>query len=277
VYRALGLAWVPPELREDSGEIELARRGALPRLLEPTDIQGDLHAHTRLSDGSSSLEQMARAALECGYTYLAITDHSQALGVAGGLTEDELRDEHAQMRALQAAFPQLQLLCGVEVDIRVDARLDCSDAFLASCDLVVASIHSAFQKSAAEQTARLLAAIDNPHVDIIGHPTGRLLGKRAGYVIDLPAVLDACARTGTAIEVSGQPERLDLDADAVRAAVERGVLLVLDTDAHQHAQLGDLMRYAVGTARRGWAPREAVLNTRSYAELRAWLTRSGTP
>ena len=274
VYQALGLAWVPPEIREDAGEIELARRGSLPRLVEATDIQGDLHAHTRLSDGSSSIAQMARAAADRGYAYLAITDHSQALGVAGGLTEDELRDEHAQIRALQASFPELHLLCGVEVDIRVDERLDCSDEFLAGCDVVVASIHSAFQKSAAEQTARLLAAIHNPHVDIIGHPTGRLLGKRAGYEIDLRAVLDACAGTSTAIEVSGQPERLDLDADAVRAAIQRGVLLALDTDAHQHSQLADLMRYAVGTARRGWATRDDVLNTRRFDELRAWLARS---
>jgi DNA polymerase (family 10) len=271
VYQALGLAWVPPEIREDAGEIELARRGNLPCLVELADIQGDLHAHTRLSDGSSSIEQMARAAAQCSYTYLAITDHSQALGVAGGLTEDELREEHAQIRALQPSFPELQLLCGVEVDIRVDERLDCSDEFLASCDVVVASIHSAFQKSAAEQTARLLAAIHNPHVDIIGHPTGRLLGKRAGYDIDLPAILDAAAKTGTALEVSGQPERLDLDADAIRAAVERGVLLVLDTDAHEHSQIGDLMRYAVGTARRGWASRDMVLNTRGAEDLQAWL------
>ena len=273
VYAALGLPWIPPELREGAGEIELARAGRLPRLVSRADIRGDLHVHTRLTDGANTIAEMVRAAAECGYAYLAITDHSQALGITGGLTEAELRDEHAQIRALQPAYPNLRLLCGVEVDIHIDERLDCSDEFLASCDIVVASIHSALQKPVAVQTGRLLAAINNPHVDVIAHPTGRLLGKRPGYEIDLPVVLDALARTGTAIEVSGQPERLDLDSDAIKAALERGVKLVLNTDAHAQDQVDGLMRYAVGTARRGGAPADAVLNTRDYAALRAWLDR----
>jgi DNA polymerase (family X) len=274
VYAALRLPWIPPEIREDSGEIELARRGQLPRLVELADIKGDLHTHTRETDGSSTILQMVEAAAVRDYAYLAITDHSQALGITGGLTEDELRDEHDRIRALQASFPEIELLCGVEVDVHVDNRLDCSDEFLASCDIVVASIHSALQKPVEVQTARLLAAIENPHVDVIAHPTGRLLGKRPGYEVDLVAVLDACARTGTAIEVSGQPERLDLDADCIRAAIARGVMLVLNTDAHAHEQIGDLMRYAVGTARRGWATAENVLNTRDGAALRDWLRRA---
>src|SRR5258707_1959029 len=216
---------------------------------------------------------MERAASERCYAYMVITDHSQALGITGGLREDELRDEHEQIRALQPEYPDMQLLFGVEVDIHVDERLDCSNEFLASCDIVVASIHSALQKPASVQTSRLIAAINNPHVDVIAHPTGRLLGKRPGYEIDLGAVLDALARTGTAIEVSGQPERLDLDADAIRAAVERGVMLVLNTDAHAHDQIAGLMRYAVGTARRGGATPDSVLNTRSYPDLRRWLER----
>jgi DNA polymerase (family 10) len=273
VYAALGLPWIPPELREGAGEIELARTGKLPRLVELADLKGDLHLHTRLTDGSSTIAEMVRAAAERDYAYMAITDHSQALGITGGLTEDELRDEHVQIRALQPVYPDMRLLCGVEVDIHIDERLDCSDEFLASCDIVVASIHSALQKPAAVQTSRLIAAINNPHVDVIAHPTGRLLGKRPGYEIDLGAVLDACARTGTAIEVSGQPERLDLDADAVRAAVERGVLLVLNTDAHAHDQIAGLMPYAVGTARRGGATAESIVNTRHYAGLRRWLDR----
>jgi DNA polymerase (family 10) len=271
VYAALGMQWVPPELREDGGEIELARKQQLPRLVELGDIKGDLHTHTRLSDGSSSVVEMLEAGAAAGYSYMAITDHSQALGVAGGMTEDELREEHAGIRELQDQFPKMRLLCGVEVDIHVDERLDCSDELLASCDVVVASIHSALQKPLEVQTARLLAAIENPHVDIIAHPTGRLVGKRPGYEIDLAAVLDACARTRTAIEVSGQPERLDLDADSIRAAIERGVMLALDTDAHEQSQVGNLMRYAVGNARRGWAARGHVVNARSYDELRAWL------
>jgi len=273
IYAALGLAWIPPELREDIGEVELARKGQLPKLIELTDIKGDLHTHTRLSDGSSSILEMVEAGAAAGYAYLAITDHSQALGVAGGMPEHELREEHARIRELQDEFPDIALLCGVEVDIHVDERLDCSDEFLASCDLVVASIHSALQKPPEVQTARLLAAIENPHVDIIAHPTGRLVGKRPGYEIDLPTVLDACARTRTAIEVSGQPERLDLDADSIRAAIDRGVLLALDTDAHEQSQVGNLMRYAVGNARRGWATATCVVNAMSYADLRAWLDR----
>jgi DNA polymerase (family 10) len=273
VYQALGLPWIPPELREDNGEVEAARKGTLPTLLEVADIKGDLHTHTRLSDGANSVLEMIRAAAEHGYEYVAITDHSQALGVAGGMPESELRDEHAQLREIQESVPGLHVLCGVEVDIHVDNRLDCSDEFLASCDVVVASIHSALQRPGDVQTARLLAAIENPHVDIIGHPTGRLLGKRPGYEVELPAILDACARTRTAIEVSGQPERLDLDADAIRAAIERGVLLCLNTDAHEQSQIAGLMRYAVGTARRGWATRANVLNAMSYAQLRRWLDR----
>jgi DNA polymerase (family X) len=273
VYAAIGLPWIPPELREGAGEVELARAGALPRLVELTDIKGDLHTHTRLTDGSSTIAEMVRAGADRGYAYLAITDHSQALGITGGLTEDELRAEHEQIRALQSAHPEMRLLCGVEVDIHIDERLDCGDEFLDSCDIVVASIHSALQKPAAVQTSRLLAAINNPHVDVIAHPTGRLLGKRPGYQVDLMVVLDALARTGTAIEVSGQPERLDLDADAVRAAIERGVMLVLNTDAHAHDQIGGLMRYALGTARRGGATPGSVLNTLDYESLRRWLER----
>jgi DNA polymerase (family 10) len=274
VYAALGLPWIAPELREGAGEIELARAGKLPRLVELSDIRGDLHLHTRLTDGSSTIAEMVRAAAERGYAYMAITDHSQALGVTGGLTEDELRAEHEQIRALQPLYPSMQLLCGVEVDIHIDQRLDCSDAFLASCDVVVASIHSALQKPREVQTARLIAAIENPHVDAIAHPTGRLLGKRPGYEIDLGAVLDALARTGTAIEVSGQPQRLDLDADGIRAAIERNVLLLLNTDSHAAEQIGGLMRYALGTARRGGATAETIVNTRDYAGLRRWLDRS---
>lgn len=273
VYAAVGLPWIPPELREGAGEVELARKGRLPQLVSLQDIRGDLHLHTRLTDGSSTIVQMVRAAADRGYAYMAITDHSQALGITGGLTEDELQAEHVQIRALQPQFPTMRLLCGVEVDIHIDKRLDCSDAFLAQCDVVVASIHSALVKPVDVQTSRLIAAIENPHVDVIAHPTGRLLGKRPGYDIDLAAVLDACARTGTAIEVSGQPERLDLNADAIRAAVARGVMLVLNTDAHAHGQMEALMPYAVGTARRGGAGPANVLNTRSVEELERWLRR----
>ena len=277
VYAALSLPWIPPELREDAGEIELARAGSLPTLVSETGIRGDLHLHTRLTDGSNTIVEMVQAAAERRYAYMAITDHSQALGITGGLTEAELRAEHEQLRALQPDFPAMKLLCGVEVDIHIDERLDCSDEFLSECDIVVGSIHSALQKPKEVQTARLIAAIRNPHVDVIAHPTGRLLGKRPGYEIDLSAVLDACAACGTAIEVSGQPERLDLDADGIRAAIARGVPLVLNTDSHAADQIGGLMRYAVGTARRGGATAEHVLNTRDLDGLQRWLTRADYP
>lgn len=274
VYAALGLAWIPPELREGGGEIELARKGQLPNLVQETDIKGDLHLHTRLTDGSSTVPEMVRAASERGYAYMAITDHSQALGITGGLTEDELRSEHEQIRALQPEYPSMELLCGVEVDIHIDERLDCSDAFLSECDVVVASIHSAMQKPRDVQTSRLISAIRNPHVDVIAHPTGRLLGRRPGYEIDLAAVLDACTACGVAIEVSGQPSRLDLDADGIRAAITKGVALVLNTDSHAADQIRELMRYAVGTARRGGATPETIINTRDRDELRRWLDRT---
>jgi DNA polymerase (family X) len=277
VYAALGLAWIPPELREGAGEIELARAGRLPPLVGETDMRGDLHLHTRLTDGSSTIAEMVQAAAARGYAYMAITDHSQALGITGGLTEDELRGEHGQLRSLQSEFPRMKLLCGVEVDIHIDERLDCSDEFLSECDIVVASIHSALQKPKEVQTSRLIAAIKNPHVDVIAHPTGRLLGKRPGYEIELGAVLDACAAHGTAIEVSGQPERLDLDADGIRAAIARGVPLVLNTDSHAADQIDGLMRYAVGTARRGGATADHVLNTRDFDSLERWLKRADYP
>ncbi|MBV9600541.1 MAG: DNA polymerase/3'-5' exonuclease PolX [Chloroflexi bacterium] len=273
VYAAVGLPWIPPELREGAGELVLARTGTLPRLVELADIRGDLHLHTRLTDGSSTIAEMVAACAARRYEYMAITDHSQALGVTGGLTEDELRVEHEQIRALQSQHPSMRLLCGVEVDIHIDERLDCSDAFLESCDVVVASIHSALQKPRDVQTSRLIAAIENPHVDAIAHPTGRLLGKRPGYEIDLGAVLDALARTGTAIEVSGQPQRLDLDADGIRAAIDRGVLLLLNTDSHAADQVSGLMRYAVGTARRGGATADSIVNTRDLDGLLRWLNR----
>jgi DNA polymerase (family 10) len=277
VYAAVGLPWIPPELREGAGEIVLARARKLPRLVELSDVRGDLHLHTRLTDGSSTIAEMVAAGFARGYEYMAITDHSQALGITGGLTEDELRAEHEQILALQSQYPTMRLLCGVEVDIHIDERLDCSDAFLESCDVVVASIHSALQKPREVQTSRLIAAIENPHVDAIAHPTGRLLGKRPGYEIDLAAVLDALARTGTAIEVSGQPERLDLDADGIRAAIDRGVMLLLNTDSHAANQVSGLMRYAVGTARRGGATPEHILNTRDLDGLLRWLQRVPPP
>jgi DNA polymerase (family 10) len=281
VYAALGLPWLPPEIREDTGEVELALQGRVPPLVDASDIRGDLHVHTKLTDGASTIEQMARAAEAAGYEYLAFTDHSQALGVTGGLTEEELRKQHEEIRRLQAGLPSVRLLCGVEVDIHVDKRLDCSDEFLAGCDVVVASIHSALQQPTEVQTARLIAAMENPNVDIIAHPTGRLLGKRPGYDLDLIALLEIAARTGTAVEINAQPERLDLNADAVRAASERRVMLAINTDAHHHDQIG-LMRFGVSTARRGWAPPSLVLNTRSVDELTRWLidrapTKGGSP
>jgi DNA polymerase (family 10) len=191
------------------------------------------------------------------------------------MTEEELLREHDEIRALNAHSRGVSLLCGVEVDIRVNRRLDCSDAFLERCDIVVASVHSAFQRSQAEQTARLIAAMEHPSVDIVAHPTGRKIGKREGYEIDLGAVIDAAIRTGTALEVSAQPDRLDLNDDAVREAVKRGVMLAIDTDAH-HANQLELMHFGVATARRGWAPPHLILNAKPREELLRWLQERRT-
>ncbi len=269
VYKAVGLPWIPPEIREDQGEVELAEQGKLPALIEVGDIKGDLHMHTRWSDGADSAEEMAKAAKARGYDYIAITDHSQSLKFAGGVTTEDLQ-EHAKLVRKVADKVGIAILIGTECDILPDGRLDYPDEVLEGLDVVIASIHSRFRMSAEEMTARLVRAMENPHVDIIGHPTGRLLGQRDAYELNLERVIEAARRTDTALEINASPERLDLrDVDA-RMAKERGVKLTINTDAHSRYQL-QYLDFGIGVARRAWLEAKDVINSLRLKELVPYL------
>lgn len=271
VYQAVGLPWIPPEVRENQGEIELAERGKLPPLVKLADIRGDLQMHTRWSDGSETVEAMARAAKELGYEYIAVTDHSQSLKFVGGVPVDELR-ANAKICKQAADRVGIAVLVGTEVDIFPDGHLDYPDEVLAALDVVVASVHSRFNMERDEMTARIIAAMESPHVDIIGHPTGRLLSSREAYELDMERLVEAAKRTDTALEINASPERLDLSDAHARLARERGVMLVVSTDAHSRYELAH-MGYGIAVARRAWAEARHILNTRTLGELRAWLAR----
>lgn len=271
VYRALSLPYIPPELREGRGEVAAARAGRLPRLITREDIRGDLHVHTTASDGTATLAEMAEAARELGHRYLAICDHSQSLAIARGLSPERLRQHVAAIRRLDQ-WEGFRLLAGAEVDILRDGTLDYPDELLAELDVVVASLHSHLRLSEAEQTERLLRAIANPHVDIIGHPFGRVIGRREPVALDFDRILEACARTGTALEISASPSRLDLSDRHARQAREAGVKLVINTDAHSVREL-ELLPYGVGQARRGWVEPEDVVNAMDLPDLLDWLAR----
>lgn len=271
VYRRLGLVPIPPELRENRGEIEAARAGHLPDLVELSQIRGDLHAHTDWSDGKATLERMVDAAIALGYSFLNITDHSPAVGFGMGLDAGRLQAQVERVRELAARLePAFTLLAGCEVDILKDGSLDYSDELLSALDVVVASVHASHRLSEADQTRRVCEAMRNPHVDILGHPTGRLIGRREPNPLDIEQVVATALETGTVLEVSGQPDRLDLRDTHVRLAVEAGARLSIDTDAHSVDALG-YMRFGVMTARRGWAAPAQVVNTREWPELRALL------
>lgn len=274
VYAALGLPWIPPELRENRGEIEAAERGALPRLVEVGDIRGELHAHSTWSDGNASIEAMAEAARARGYRYLVITDHSESLGITGGLSVERLQEQRRVIDELNRRWDDFRLLHGAEVEVRADGTLDYPDEVLASLDCVVASLHTGLRQSREQITQRALAALRNPHVDILGHPSGRLLGRREASDIDLEAVIRTAAETGVALEVNAHPSRLDLDDVHVRRAIELNVPIVINCDAHDTEEF-DLIEYGVATARRGWAEAAHVLNTRPLSELLEWLDRRG--
>lgn len=272
VYRALDLAWIPPELREDQGEVQAAEGDALPALLAVEDLRGNLHAHTDWSDGKATLEAMARAASERGMAYLAITDHGPRVRVANGLDAARLRRQGETIDALQAEFEGITLLKGCEVDILEDGRLDLPDEVLAGLDVVVCSIHYHLGLSRAEQTARVLRAMDNPHFMIWGHPTAREINRREPVDIDLERCLAAAAERGIAVEINAQPKRLDLCDRHARLALEQGCRLTVNTDAHSVAHL-DLARYGIDQARRAWAGPGDVINTLPLEQLRAALRR----
>jgi len=269
VYQALGLPWIPPELREDRGEIAAAEARTLPRLVEVADIRGDLHCHTTESDGRDDLETMAEAARRRGLRYLAITEHSRAIPSPTrrtGMDEARCLEHAGRIRALQPRFPDLRLLAGIEVDILPDGRLDMADEVLGQLDLVVGSLHSQLEMDREAMTARVLRAFENPHLHVWGHPSGRLLGRRAPVSIDWERVFEQAGRHGIALEINAQPDRLDLPDHLIRAARDCGVRFVISTDSHAVVQFANL-KYAVATARRGWLTREDVLNTRDLEDL----------
>jgi DNA polymerase (family 10) len=259
VYHALDLPWIPPEIREGQGEIELAQRGALATLIELSDIRGDLHMHTTWSDGDDTAEAMARAAKARGYEYIAITDHSRSLRFAGGVSIDDLREHGAAVRKLSDRVG-LHILMGSEVDILADGSLDYPDEVLRTLDVVIGSVHSRLRMPPEEMTRRMIAAVQNPHLDILGHPTGRIVGQRPPIDVDLDAVIEAAVRTETVLEISAYPDRLDLKDSHVRLARDRDALFEVGTDAHRKDHLG-VMDYGIGTARRGWVEARSVINT----------------
>jgi DNA polymerase (family 10) len=269
VYETLSLPWIDPELREDRGEIQAALAGTLPALIQWEDIQGDLHAHTGWSDGVATPGEMAEAARARGYRYLVISDHTQSLGVASGLNPERLREQRAEIDEFNKQWDDFTLLQGCELEIKADGTLDFPDEVLAGLDLVVASVHTSLRQEREQITERVMCALHNPYVDVIGHPSGRILGQREASALDLDAVIEEAARTGTALEVNSIPERLDLDDVHVRRARELGVKVAIDSDAH-HPDGLDTLRFGLATARRGWATAADVLNTLSLEDIRAW-------
>jgi DNA polymerase (family X) len=265
VYERLGLAWIPPELREDDGEIEAAAAGALPDLLRPGQVRGDTHVHSDWSDGVDSIEAMARAARSLGREYLVLTDHSPSLGIARGLSPERVEEQRVEIARLNAALAPFRILHGTEMEIRADASLDYPDELLARFDWVVASIHTGRGQPAEQLTRRALAAIENRHVDVVAHPTGRIVNRRDPLTLDWPTVFAAAARTGTLLEMNGSP-RLDLDDHLARAAARAGARLVVASDAHRTEELAQL-DYAVSMARRAWLTADDVANTRDAAGL----------
>ena len=264
VYERLGMQFIPPELRENRGELEAARDGRLPKLIELGDIRGDLHMHTVASDGRNSVEEMARAARERGYDYIAITEHSASHGFNNDVQPDELRRHIEHIRSVDE--PGISVLAGTEANVLPDGALDYADDVLDELDWVIASLHTSFRMSEDEQTERMLRAMEHPLVDAIGHPTGRMIGRREPYALDLDRVIAKAAETGTFLEINANPNRRDLNDVYARAAAEAGVTIVIDSDAHGADTLPNL-RYGVATARRAWLTAAHVANTRPWAEL----------
>ena len=267
VYRRLGMDYIEPELRENRGELEAARKGELPQLIELEDIRGDLHSHTIASDGHNTIEEMGRAALALGYEYLAITDHSASHGFGNDVSPEQLRRQIELVRQANERVDGIELLAGSEVNILPDGSLDYEDGLLAELDWVIASVHTSFAMGEQAMTERMITAIEHPLVRAIGHPTGRLIERRAPYAVDLAAVFAAAARTQTMLEINANPDRRDLSDVHARAAARAGVALLIDSDAHRIATLQN-MRWGVATARRAWLTKEQVANTRPWQELR---------
>jgi DNA polymerase (family 10) len=273
VYAAIGLPWIAPELREDTGEIEAAAEGTLPELVELDDIRGDLHCHTRASDGHHTIEELVAAAERRGYDYVVVSDHSESARVAGGLSADELADHVAKIRASARKHPKIQVLAGTECDVLEHGALDYPDEVLATLDVVVAAVHSRFKQPRRDMTRRLCRALAHPRVNILAHPTGRLIGEREPYDADLDQVFRVAKRHGKAVEINSHPARLDLDDVHARRARDLGVLIAVNTDTHALDQLGQ-MELGVATARRAWLSKDLVVNSWPTRMLLEW-TRPG--
>ncbi len=276
IYRILGLSFIPPELREDTGEVEASRDRRLPDLVELKHIRGDLHLHSSWSDGTLDIEDVVQRPIEKGYRYALLTDHTRGLGVARGLGEDRILEQKKRIDSLNRRLKGFRLLAGAEVNIRNDGSLDLDDDLLKQLDLVVASVHSGFSQTKEQMTRRIVTAMQNPFVSIIGHPSGRLIGEREAYQVDMEAVVAAAAETGTAIEINAYPLRLDLADSFARIAGERGVMLAISTDAHNEGQL-ETMVYGVAVARRAWIGPKSVANTLPLKGLLQRLRRQGRP
>ena len=277
VYAALGLQWIPPELREDRGEVQAAKAGKLPKLIEVSDIKADLQTHSTWSDGKLSMLDLAKAAARRGIRVIAFTDHSVSLGMTGGLSIERHAQQHAEIQEIQRELGNsILVLHASEVEIKADGSLDYPDEFLATLDLVVASLHTGLRQERDKVTERLISAIRNPHVDIIGHPTGRLIPDRPGADLDMDAVLAAAAQSGVALEINASPWRLDLEDIYARRAKEMGILLSINTDAHSEADL-DMLPFGVAIARRAWLTARDVINTWPAEELLRWLSRRERP
>ena len=269
LFAVLGLSEIPPELREGGGEIRLAEAGVLPALVSRADLRGTLHVHTRHSDGRADVMEMASAAAQLGYGYIGICDHSKAAAYANGLTEDRVRAQWEEIDSVNAELDDIRVLKGIEVDILGDGRLDFEDEFLSEFDVVVASVHSRFGMTEAEATDRIVRAVQNPHVDILGHPTGRLLLSREGYPLDHRAVIDAAAEANTSIELNANPRRLDMDWRHIGYAREKGVKIAINTDAHSVEGL-EQMKYGLGVGRKGGLTPSDVLNTMTVDDFLSW-------
>jgi len=273
-YERQGLQFIPPELREGQQEVERAEQGTIPGLVELADIKGDLHIHTNWSDGRDSIEEMALAARELGYQYLGIADHSGGRGIARGLDAERLRQQILEVRELNQRISGIHIFTSIEVDIRADGSLDMPDELLKELDIVTAGVHSAMNQSQEQMTRRIIGAMENPDVDVVAHPTCRLLREREPVAVDMEAILQAAAKTNTVLEINAMPSRLDLkDIHAYRAR-ELGVKLIINTDAHSVEHLG-FMRFGVGIARRGWCQAQDILNTKSLSEMMTYLSGKG--
>lgn len=271
LYARLDLAYIPPELREDAGEIEAAERGTLPSLVEVSDVRGDLHVHTNYSDGRGTIESMAEAAISLGYEYLVFCDHSQSLRVANGLSPERLKAKLKAVREADEKYGEIHLLCGSEVDILKDGSLDYEDALLAELDFVVAAVHTSFGVGEQAMTERIIRAINNPHVRTIAHPTGRILNRRDPYEVDVSRLIREAAATNTALELNSYVDRLDLAVPYVRGAMHAGVKITIDTDAHDETALS-FMKYGVSQARRAWVEKGSVINCMPWPDFEAYIT-----